>query len=115
MNAAAESSHASRHWLWQRATAVALVPLTLWFVFNILSAIGDSHAAVVAWVSRPGVTVAFIVYLVMMFWHAQMGLQVVLEDYVATESARAKCLLASRLINSAAAAVAIAAVFVIAL
>jgi len=116
MNAAASKpGHASRHWKWQRATAVALIPLTLWFVFSILTVIGDSHAAAHAWVSQPGVTVALIAYLGAMFWHAQLGLQVVVEDYVAAESTRARLLLAARLINSVAAAAAVAAVLRIAL
>jgi len=112
---ASKPAHASRHWLWQRATAVALVPLTLWFVFNILSAIGDSHAAVVAWAAQPGVAAALIAYLAAMFYHAQLGLQVVVEDYVATEVLRAKIVRALRLINTVAGAVAIAAVLLVAL
>jgi len=112
---ASKPAHASRHWLWQRATAVALVPLTLWFVFNILSAIGDSHAAAVAWAAQPGVAAALIAYLAAMFYHAQLGLQVVVEDYVAAPATRARLLLALRLINGVAAAIASAAVLIIAL
>jgi len=112
---ASKPAHASRHWLWQRATAVALVPLTLWFVFNILSAIGDSHAAVVAWAAQPGVAAALIAYLAAMFYHAQLGLQVIVEDYVAAPATRARLLLALRLINGVAAAIASAAVLIIAL
>lgn len=110
MNAATRPGHASRHWRWQRATAVALIPLTLWFVFAVVARIGDSHAAAVAWVAQPGVAAGLIIYLAAAFYHAQLGLQVIVEDYVAAESARARTLRALRLINGVAAAVAISAV-----
>lgn len=113
MNAVAKPGHASRHWRWQRATALALIPLTLWFVFAVLARIGESHAAAAAWVAQPGVAAGLIVYLAAAFYHAQLGLQVIVEDYVA-EAARAKTLLALRLINAVAAAVAIAAVLTVA-
>lgn len=114
MNAAAKPGHASRHWRWQRGTAMALIPLTLWFVFAILARIGEPHHAVAAWLSQPGVAAALIAYLAAVFHHAQLGLQVIVEDYVAAEAARARTLLALRLINSVAAAVAIAAVLLVA-
>ena len=70
------------HWRLQRLTAVALVPLSLWFVLSLLSVFNDSYADVVAWVSLPHVTVLLIALSVMLFWHLQLGLQVVIEDYV---------------------------------
>ncbi|MDD9884340.1 MAG: succinate dehydrogenase, hydrophobic membrane anchor protein [Gammaproteobacteria bacterium] len=112
--AANPARHASRHWWWQRLSALALIPLTLWFVFAILDAVGESHAAALAWLGRPGVAAALSVYLAAAFWHAQLGLQVVVEDYVAAERARANTLLALRIINSVAAGIAIGAVWLVA-
>ena len=72
------------HWRLQRLTALALVPLSLWFVLSLLCMFGDSYAEVVAWVSAPHVTVLLIALSAALFWHLQLGLQVVVEDYVHT-------------------------------
>lgn len=72
------------HWRLQRLTALALVPLSLWFVVSLLCVFDDSHAAIVAWVSAPYVTVLLIALSIASFWHLQLGLQVVIEDYVHT-------------------------------
>lgn len=72
------------HWRLQRLTALALVPLSLWFVLSLLCMFGGSHAEVVAWVSAPHVTVLLIALSAALFWHLQLGLQVVVEDYVHT-------------------------------
>lgn len=91
LGASGEGSH---HWWLQRASALALIPLTLWFVFAVLNHIGDSHAEVVAWVSHPGVALMLILYFGFMFFHAQLGVQVVIEDYVHTEGLKLGLLLA---------------------
>ncbi|PCJ60657.1 MAG: succinate dehydrogenase, hydrophobic membrane anchor protein [Rhodospirillaceae bacterium] len=70
------------HWWAQRVTAIALVPLTLWFVTSLLSLIGADHAAVLAWVGSPVAAVLLILLLATSFYHAQLGLQVVFEDYI---------------------------------
>jgi succinate dehydrogenase / fumarate reductase membrane anchor subunit len=82
LGASGEGSH---HWWAQRVSAMALIPLTLWFVFAITGHIGDSYDTVVAWISQPAVAVMLVLYLGFMFLHAQLGLQVVIEDYVHTE------------------------------
>lgn len=70
------------HWWHQRLSAVALLPLSLWFVNGILGHIHADHAAVVEWISSPFVTVLLISLIVSIFYHAKLGLQVVIEDYV---------------------------------
>ncbi|MDD9856881.1 MAG: succinate dehydrogenase, hydrophobic membrane anchor protein [Gammaproteobacteria bacterium] len=112
--AAAGAGKASRHWWLQRISALALIPLTLWFVFTILGHVGDSHRAAAAWVARPGVAAALIAYLAVMFYHAQLGLQVIVEDYVSAQKARDMTLLATRVVNSLAGAAAVGAVLYIA-
>jgi len=82
LGASGEGSH---HWWLQRVSALALVPLSFWFVFSILNHVGDGHAEVVAWVSHPGVALMLVLYLGFMFFHAQLGVQVVIEDYVHAE------------------------------
>jgi succinate dehydrogenase / fumarate reductase membrane anchor subunit len=70
------------HWTAERVTSVALVPLTLWFIYSLLSLGHASHEAVLAWASGPITLVLMITLVGMTFYHMQLGLQVVLEDYV---------------------------------
>ena len=76
------------HWWMQRLTAIALVPLTLWFVASIASLAGADHAAVTAWMGSPFVAITLMILIVATFYHAQLGLQVVVEDYVGDEGVR---------------------------
>ncbi|MHA1537704.1 MAG: succinate dehydrogenase, hydrophobic membrane anchor protein [Alphaproteobacteria bacterium] len=70
------------HWWAQRLTAVALVPLSLWFVAGLLGLIGAGHGAAVAWIASPLNAVLLVLLIVALFHHIQLGLQVVIEDYV---------------------------------
>jgi succinate dehydrogenase / fumarate reductase membrane anchor subunit len=72
----------THHWIVQRMTAVALIPLTLWFVVSLISLIGSDLVAVQSWLSSPFNAVMMILTLVAGFHHAQLGLQVVIEDYI---------------------------------
>ena len=81
------------HWWMQRMTAVALVPLTLWFVASLLCVIQADYAAMTEWVGRPVNTVLLVLFLFTAFYHAMLGLQVVIEDYVHGEGAKIVSLL----------------------
>ena len=72
----------SAHWWAERASAVALVPLALWFVASIIAHSGNDHAAFTAWLGTPLVSAAMILLLIALFHHTALGLQVVIEDYV---------------------------------
>ena len=85
LGSAKEGAH---HWWAQRLTAIALVPLTLWFVYSVATMAGANHAAVAAWVSAPLNTVLLVVLIVATFHHLQLGVQVVLEDYVHSEAVK---------------------------
>ncbi|MEK9723768.1 MAG: succinate dehydrogenase, hydrophobic membrane anchor protein [Rhodospirillaceae bacterium] len=82
------SNQGIRLWWMQRLTGIALVPLTLWFVFSVVGMAGADHATVVAWVGRHYNPVLLIGLIVCMFHHGQLGLQVVIEDYVHAEAAK---------------------------
>ena len=71
------------HWWIERVTAVALVPLTLWLIFAMLHLLHQPQMVVYAWVARPVNTVLLLALIAMTFHHMQLGIQVVLEDYVA--------------------------------
>ncbi len=79
LGSAKEGAH---HWWVQRLTALALVPLSLWFVYSVIALAGASHAEAQAWVADPFNALMLIILVVATFHHAQLGLQVVLEDYI---------------------------------
>ena len=70
------------HFWWQRVTAVALVPLVAWFIGTLVSLAGADLATVYTVLARPFNAIAFALFAIAMFWHAKLGLQVVIEDYV---------------------------------
>lgn len=70
------------HFWWQRVTAVALVPLVIWFVFLVLGLIGQDEFVVRARLAEPFTGTLLILLVTATFWHGQMGLQVVIEDYI---------------------------------
>ena len=70
------------HWWWQRLTAVALVLLTAWLVGLLVSLVGADLETVRATVARPWNAIPMAALVIAMFWHAKLGVQVVIEDYV---------------------------------
>jgi succinate dehydrogenase / fumarate reductase membrane anchor subunit len=72
------------HWWTQRTTAAALIVLGIWFVAVVLGLLHGDYATARAAVAKPWNAVLLIAFLVSMFWHAVLGLQVVVEDYVHT-------------------------------
>jgi succinate dehydrogenase / fumarate reductase membrane anchor subunit len=72
------------HWWAQRLTALALIPLTLWFVISVVQMIGADRPQVVEWIGSPVTAILLIVLIGATFHHAQLGVQVVIEDYVHT-------------------------------
>jgi succinate dehydrogenase / fumarate reductase membrane anchor subunit len=84
------------HWWAQRLTAVALVPLTLWFVWSALSLVGASHQELLAWIGAPVPVVLLIALVLATFYHLSLGLQMVIEDYVTAEPTRLITLLLTK-------------------
>ncbi len=73
------------HWWAQRLTAVALLPLGLWFVFSVAILAGtesSDYLSVVDWVSAPFNAVMLILFIGTLAYHSMLGVQVVIEDYV---------------------------------
>jgi len=81
------------HWWWQRLTGLALVPLGIWFVILMLRLIGADHGVVTATLKSPTQSALMILFVVCVFHHAQLGLQVVIEDYVGREGIRVAALI----------------------
>jgi len=85
------------HWWLQRITAVALVPLGLWFVIAMIRLVGADVDAVADWVGRPLPAIVLVLLLIATFYHAALGLQVVIEDYVHADLAKLGLVITVRL------------------
>lgn len=90
----------SRHWWQQRVTAVALVPVSLWFVICIGKLPGASYAEVTSWIAEPWNTVLLLSFIFLSLYHAMLGLQVVIEDYVHHDWAKIFGILGVRLVTA---------------
>lgn len=88
---------AAEHWWVQRLTAVALLPLGLWFAYALLTLPGFDYASVVAWVQRPVTSILLVLLVVAVGYHSSLGVQVVIEDYVPSKGGKAAALMASTL------------------
>ena len=71
-----------RHWWQQRLTSIALVPLTVWFAVSLLSLPSFGHGALVAWMSQSCTALLLVLLVLIAAWHSQLGVRVVVEDYV---------------------------------
>jgi len=76
------SRSGSDHYWAQRVTAVALVPLVLWFVVSLITITSSDLVSVQEWVSKPYNATLLLLTLLTGIWHGLLGLQVVIEDYV---------------------------------
>lgn len=70
------------HWWTQRLSAIALVPLTWWFIAAIIAHVGVDYAAFIAWLRNPITSIVMVLLLIALFYHVALGLQVIVEDYV---------------------------------
>ena len=73
------------HWWMQRLTAIALIPLTLWFIISIATLNNASYTETVYWLSIPLVSIFMILLVSATLYHALLGVQVVVEDYIHQE------------------------------
>lgn len=103
------------HWWTQRVTAAALVLLGLWFVITVLGLLHADYATARATVAKPWNAVLLIAFLVTAFWHAVLGLQVVIEDYVHTRWKEVSLLVAIKFLAVLGALASVLAVLRIAL
>ncbi|KAF3983875.1 MAG: succinate dehydrogenase, hydrophobic membrane anchor protein [Methylococcales symbiont of Hymedesmia sp. n. MRB-2018] len=80
------SAKAGTHHFWmQRITAISLIPLSFWMVSFTRQLLTASHGEMVVWLAGPVDTSIAIAWIIATFYHAELGLQVVIEDYVHSE------------------------------
>ena len=70
------------HWWAQRVSAIGLAILGTWFLISLLGLPGFDRATVVAWIGAPLNSVLLILLSVTLAYHARLGVQVIIEDYV---------------------------------
>ncbi|MDD2802547.1 MAG: succinate dehydrogenase, hydrophobic membrane anchor protein [Methylobacter sp.] len=78
----------THHWWMQRVTAVMLIPLSFWLVSFLNLTFTASYTQTVTWLASPINSIAMITWILMVCYHAALGLQVVIEDYVAASGVK---------------------------
>ncbi|MDE2234628.1 MAG: succinate dehydrogenase, hydrophobic membrane anchor protein [Gammaproteobacteria bacterium] len=84
------------HWLAQRISALALIPLVLWFTASMMFYMRADYVSVLNWLHSPINAVLLVLMLTALFYHAYLGLQMVLEDYIHNEWVKVSALLSVR-------------------
>ncbi len=85
LGSAKEGAH---HWWMQRLTALALVPLSVWFAYSVASMAGAGFEEMREWISNPWVAAFMVLFFIVSYYHGAIGVQVVLEDYISSEGTR---------------------------
>jgi succinate dehydrogenase / fumarate reductase membrane anchor subunit len=73
------------HWWAQRLTAIALIPLVVWFAISLVMLSGADYTVVRAWIGAPLVMMLLVLTIGVGLHHCQLGIQVVIEDYVGND------------------------------
>lgn len=104
------ASGAAEHWWLQRLTAVALAVLGTWAAIEFMLLPDFSYGTAYAWVHRPYSAVMLILFVLAVGYHSYLGVQVVIEDYVASNGAKVVSIMGSTLAHTG---LSIAAIFAI--
>jgi succinate dehydrogenase / fumarate reductase membrane anchor subunit len=107
------ANEAVRHWWAQRLTAVVLVPLSLWFVYSLTTMYSANYETVILWLNSTTNSLLMLFFILFLYYHAALGLQVVIEDYVESDWRRKTLLLLVKIISSLAALSAVIAILLI--
>jgi succinate dehydrogenase / fumarate reductase membrane anchor subunit len=101
------AKHGAGHWVSERVSSIALVPLTVWAVYGVIRLAGGDYGAAVQWVSDPLNATLLVLTLAISFWHMQSGLRVVVEDYIHKALSKSVLLILNLFVCGLAAALAI--------
>jgi len=99
------------HWWAQRVTAVALVPLTLWFVFSLLTLPDFQYETVRTWLSVPVTGFLSVLLVSVLCYHSYLGTIVITEDYVHSSGMKVLSLMTLRFLYVLAGGAAVFAIF----
>jgi succinate dehydrogenase / fumarate reductase membrane anchor subunit len=107
------SANGVRHWKVQRITAIALIPLSIWFLVSLLALPGHDYTTVVTWMAQKWSAGLLMIFIALAAWHSHLGMTVILEDY-ARSGTRTFWIVVSRIAHIFAAFAMIFAVFYVA-
>jgi succinate dehydrogenase / fumarate reductase membrane anchor subunit len=109
------AKHGAGHWVSERVTAIALVPLTIWAIYGVLRLAAGDYGFAVHWIQDPVNATLTVITLAITFWHMQAGLRVVVEDYIHKALSKSVLLLLNLFICGLAGALAIFSILKVAL
>lgn len=89
---------AIQHWRYQRITAIILIPLSIWLLLFLNLAMHAPYAETLSWLQSPLNALAILAWTVIVIYHAVLGIQVVIEDYVSNLTTRHLAIFATNLI-----------------
>ena len=92
-------SHGVAHWKLQRISAIAMIPLVIWFVSSLTFSLINSYDQSVAWLQNPLNATGLVLLFGTLYFHAASGLQVVIEDYVHNEGLKIMSLILIKLLS----------------
>ena len=92
------ANEGTSHWWAQRVTAIALIPLSLWFIYSAVTLVGIDRAGFKVWLNAPGSILLMTLFVIALFYHMQLGHQVVIEDYVHNERNKIVSLVLNKLV-----------------
>jgi succinate dehydrogenase / fumarate reductase, membrane anchor subunit len=101
------AKHGASHWISERVSSIALVPLTVWAAYGVIRLAGGDYGFAVRWVSDPLNATLLVLTLAVSFFHMQSGLRVVVEDYVEKPLTKSALLILNLFVCGLAAALAI--------
>lgn len=86
------------HWWMQRITSIALIPLSLWVAFSVAALVGQDYTKVAAWFAEPFTAIMLTLFVFTASYHASLGLQVVIEDYIHHQATKIAALIVVKLV-----------------
>jgi succinate dehydrogenase / fumarate reductase membrane anchor subunit len=108
------AKHGVHQWWLQRVTSIALVPLSIGFVVSLLALPALDYATLVAWLRQGGIALGLVLFVLVAARHSQLGVRVVIEDYVHAPGLKTLALVTSDFSHVVAAAAAIFAILKVA-
>ncbi len=87
------------HWKLQRISAIAMIPLVIWFVSSLVFSLTNTYDQSVSWLQSPLNATGLVLLFGTLYFHAASGLQVVIEDYVHNEGLKIMSLILIKLLS----------------
>ena len=109
------AKHGASHWVAEKVSAIALVPLVVWMVYAVLQLAAGDYGFAVHWIQSPLNATLVVLTLAISFWHMHAGLRVVVEDYIHKTLTKSALLLINLFVCGLAGALAIFSILKVAL